>query len=116
MKRIFRWPNMIWQSGGIWNKIDVMNACKIIRAKNGDKMNTVTATLDDDSMERLSKLAETTRRSMSWLVAEAIRNYLRDDEAQIAAIKEGIKAADNGQFASPREIKEAFARWGVDAG
>ena len=78
-------------------------------------MNTVTATLDNDSMERLSKMAEATQRSLAWLVAEAVRNYLREEEWQIAAIEDGVRAADNGQFASPDEVKEAFARWGVDA-
>lgn len=78
-------------------------------------MNTVTATLDNDSMERLSKMAEATQRSLAWLVAEAVRNYLQEEEWQIAAIEDGVRAADNGQFASPDEVKEAFARWGVDA-
>lgn len=78
-------------------------------------MKTVTARIDDDSMERLSKMAEATQRSRSWLVAEAVRNYLREEEWQIAAIEEGVKAADEGQFASPEEVKYAFARWGVDA-
>lgn len=78
-------------------------------------MNTVTARLDDDSMQRLAKMAETTRRSRSWLIAEAVRNYLREEEWQIAAIEEGVRAADEGQFASSDEVKEAFARWGVDA-
>lgn len=77
-------------------------------------MDTVTARLDDDSMQRLAKMAETTRHSRSWLVAEAVRNYLREEEWQIAAIDEGVKAADEGQFASRDEVKDAFARWGVD--
>lgn len=79
-------------------------------------MNTVTARLDDESMMRLAKLAKMTRRSRSWLVAEAVRNYLREEEWQIAAIEEGVRAADSGAFASPEEVKATFAKWGVDAG
>lgn len=78
-------------------------------------MNTVTARLENDALERLSRLAEATRRSRSWLVAEAVYRYLQEEEWQIAAIEEGVKAADDGRFASPDEVKNTFAKWGVDA-
>ena len=31
------------------------------------------------------------------------------------AVEEGIRAADRGDFASPEQVKEVFAQWGVDA-
>lgn len=31
------------------------------------------------------------------------------------AVSVGVAAADRGAFASPEELRTAFARWGVDA-
>lgn len=54
--------------------------------------------LDDDIRLRLGKLAEATHRPMSYLAAEALRQYLDNNEWQIRAIQEGIKAADEGRL------------------
>ena len=35
---------------------------------------------------------------------------------QVAAIHEGVRQADAGNFASEEDVKAAFARWGVNAG
>lgn len=78
-------------------------------------MSTITARLDDDTQHRLGLLAQATKRSRSWLVAEAVRKYVKDEEWQITAIQEGINDADAGNFATEEEVKNVFARWGVDA-
>ena len=31
------------------------------------------------------------------------------------AVERGIQASDRGEFATPEDVKSAFARWGVDA-
>lgn len=78
-------------------------------------MSTVTARLDADTQAQLEKLATATARSRSWLVAEAVKHYVAEQAWQIEAIEEGVRQADEGLFASEGEVKEAFARWGVDA-
>jgi predicted transcriptional regulator len=78
-------------------------------------MSTITARLDSDTRARLEKLAAATSRSRSWLVAEAVKQYVAEQSWQVEAIKEGIRQADAGNFASDDEIKEAFGRWGVNA-
>ena len=70
-------------------------------------MSTVTARLDTATQAQLEKLAAATSRSRSWLVAE--------QSWQIEAIQEGVRQADEGNFASDHQVTEAFARWGVDA-
>jgi predicted transcriptional regulator len=79
-------------------------------------MSTITAWLDPDTREKLELLAQSTERSRSWLVADAVRRYVADESWQIAAIEEGVRQADAGDFATEDEVKAAFARWGVNAG
>jgi predicted transcriptional regulator len=78
-------------------------------------MSTITARLDSDTRTRLEKLAASTSRSRSWLVAEAVKQYVTEQSWQVEAIEEGIREADAGNFATDDEVKEAFGRWDVDA-
>ena len=78
-------------------------------------MPTITARLDADTQAQLERLAAATSRSRSWLVAEAVKQYVAEQSWQVEAIEEGIREADAGNFASDDEVKEAFARWGVNA-
>jgi prevent-host-death family protein len=40
--------------------------------------------------------------------------HLAEQARQIAAIREGIKEADEGKFASGQKVAETFAKYGVD--
>ncbi|MDR3074105.1 MAG: CopG family ribbon-helix-helix protein [Deltaproteobacteria bacterium] len=77
-------------------------------------MTTVTTRIDDKTQSRLDQLAKAMDRSRSWLVADAIRRYVEEEGWQIAAIEEGVRQADAGNFATEEEVKAAFAEWGVD--
>jgi len=78
-------------------------------------MATVTARIDETTQNSLDKLAKATDRSRSWLVAEAISRYVEQESWQIAAIEEGVRQAEAGNFATNEEVQAAFARWGVNA-
>jgi len=77
------------------------------------KTNTVSARLDPETAKKLNLLAKATARSRSFLVAEAIENYVEDQTWQIGAIEEGLKEADEGKFATDREVRKTFTKWGV---
>jgi RHH-type rel operon transcriptional repressor/antitoxin RelB len=77
---------------------------------------TVSARLDARTIKKLEQLSKATSRSKSFLAAEAIQAYVEEQAWQIEAIEEGIRQADAGNFASGKEVKKAFAKWGVDAG
>ena len=77
-------------------------------------MGTITARVDEDIHAKLEKLAQATQRSRSWLVADAVRRYVSEEAWQIDAIEEGVRQAEAGEFATPQEVKKAFARWGVN--
>jgi predicted transcriptional regulator len=60
--------------------------------------------------KRLEKMAKDISRSTSYLAKQAIRNYLDQNEWQIAEIKKGIEEADRGEFASDADVKAFFAK------
>ncbi len=76
-------------------------------------MTTITARIDAPTQAKLEQLAKSTERSRSWLVSEAVKRYIEQEAWQIAAIEEGVRAADAGEFASDKEVKDFFASWGV---
>jgi len=76
---------------------------------------TMTVRLDDEVKERLERLAESTRRSKSFLAAEAIREFVENNEWQIGEIRAALKEADAGEFASEAEVATLARKWKVDA-
>ena len=48
-------------------------------------------------------------------MADAVRRYVEEESWQVAAIEEGVRQADAGNFASADEVAAEFARWGVNA-
>jgi len=77
---------------------------------------TMTIRLGSDLKERLDKLATVTRRSKSFLAAEAVREYVELNEWQLGEIKSALKEADGADFASDREVDAVFAKWRSNAG
>ena len=76
---------------------------------------TMTIRLDETLKEKLNLLASATRRSKSYLAAEALKEFVALNERQIAEIDQAIKEADAGEFADNHAVKSTFAKWGVDA-
>ena len=74
---------------------------------------TMTIRLEPDLKSRLDQLAEATQRSKSFLAAEAIREFIEMNEWQIQEIREALKEADAGDFASDNEVKAVLAKWSV---
>lgn len=77
---------------------------------------TMTIRLEPELKQRLEQLAEATHRSKSFLAAEALRDFIELNEWQIQEIKDAVKEADNGDFASDKDVKTTFTKWGVNAG
>ena len=77
---------------------------------------TMTLRLEDDVKERLDKLADATQRSKSFLAAEAIREYVDNNEWQIREIKAALKEANAGDFASDAEVAALAKKWKLNAG
>ena len=70
----------------------------------------VTLRLDAATRKRLDKLAKTTDRSRAALAAEAVRQFVEINEWQIAAIRDGAREADRGQFIDHARLKTKWEK------
>jgi predicted transcriptional regulator len=76
---------------------------------------TVTIRVSREEAERLRRLAEATKRSVSYLGHEAIVRYLQTEEWQVAAVQEAIDAIQAGEPLVPHErVKAWLASLGTD--
>ena len=72
---------------------------------------TLTVRLDAELKARLEALAKSTRRTKSFLAAEAIAAFVDANAWQVAEIEQAVQEADAGDFASDDEVEEMFAKW-----
>ncbi len=76
----------------------------------------LTLRLDPKLTSQLDKLADATQRSRSFLITEAVREYLALNEWQIEETKRALAEADRGDFASDQEVQETIRKWSRRAG
>ena len=75
----------------------------------------LTLRLDPTLRKQLDRLAEATKRSRSFLAAEALREYVVLNECQIEEIKKGLREAELGDFASDMEVQQSLKKWARSA-
>ena len=75
----------------------------------------LTLRLDPKLRKQLDRLAEATKRSRSFLAAEALREYVTLNEWQIEEIKKGQREAELGDFASDKEVQQSLKKWARSA-
>lgn len=77
---------------------------------------TLTIRINDETKKRLDNLAKATARTKSYIVANAIEDFLRTNEWQIQAIKESVKAADrsDAKFVDHEKVAEWLDSWGTE--
>jgi RHH-type transcriptional regulator, rel operon repressor / antitoxin RelB len=67
--------------------------------------------LDPETISDIDALAAEIRQSREAVVREAIKAFREMRDWQRAHVEEGLRQADAGEFASPRDVKAAFGRW-----
>ncbi len=75
------------------------------------KKMSMTARLTPETARKMDLLAKTLNRSKSFIAAEAIEAYIHEQELKIEAILRGIKEADEGKFATPKQMKKTLVKW-----
>ena len=73
---------------------------------------TLSVRIEAATKKRLDLAARRSRRSKSFLAAEAITAYLDTDEWQFAEIQAGIGDLDNGKNISHERVSEWLRSWG----
>ncbi|TDJ66052.1 MAG: ribbon-helix-helix protein, CopG family [Proteobacteria bacterium] len=70
-----------------------------------------TVRTDHKKLKKLDKLADQMERSRNYVVNQAIDQLLAVHAWQVERTKEGIKAADEGRFATDAEMERIFNKY-----
>ena len=73
------------------------------------KTSVITARLDPETLAGLDKLAEYHERSRAWLVAKAIKQYVKAESEFFAFLQVGEDQIDRGEYLTQEEM-EAWVR------
>ena len=79
-------------------------------------MSVLSVRLAEEVTQQLEQLATATGRKKSFLVAQAIDDYLAREAWQVQEIHAALKEADAGDFAADAVVADTVGKWGVSAG
>ena len=72
---------------------------------------TLTIRVESADKQRLEALAASTGRSRSFLASEAIGEYLRVNEWQVAGIRQAMETLDRGESIDHAAMKDWILSW-----
>lgn len=73
---------------------------------------TLSIRIDALTKSRLDALATRSKRSKSFLAAEAIARYVEAEEWQLGEIEAGLRDAEAGRTAGHAEVAKWMQSWG----
>ena len=76
---------------------------------------TLSIRIDSATKERLDALSRSSKRSKSFLAAEAITAYVEAEEWQLGEIHAGIAELDEGRGVSHEKVSKWLESWGTSA-
>jgi predicted transcriptional regulator len=74
----------------------------------GDRARTLK--VDDETLARLEALARETGRSSEQLAEDALQRYVAYESSKADKIRNAVRRADAGEFASDEEMQAVFDR------
>ena len=83
-----------------------------MRAQPAATTETLSIRLNAQTKKRLDALAERSKRSKSFLAAEAIARYVESEEWQLGEIQDGISDLDQGRTVSHESVSKWLKSWG----
>jgi RHH-type rel operon transcriptional repressor/antitoxin RelB len=73
---------------------------------------TLSIRIDSDTKKRLDALSKRSKRSKSFLAAEAIAAYVESEEWQLGEIQEAVTSLDAGTAVSHDKVSAWLRTWG----
>lgn len=73
---------------------------------------TLSIRIDSETKKRLETLSKRSKRSKSFLAAEAIAAYVQAEEWQLGEIHAGIAELESGQEVSHEKVSKWLKSWG----
>lgn len=74
-----------------------------------DDGRVVTAKLPDDLVSQMDEVADRIDRSKSWIVRQAVSEWLAEERRRYELTLEALKSVDKGRTFSQEEIEKHFA-------
>lgn len=71
-----------------------------------DDGRVVTAKLPDDLVDRIDEVAERIDRTKSWIVREALSQWLAEEQRRYELTIEALQDVDEGRMTSHEDLKE----------
>ncbi|WP_031478912.1 CopG family ribbon-helix-helix protein [Maridesulfovibrio frigidus] len=66
-----------------------------------------------ETLSSLDIIAKDLGRSRNWVLNKAVQDFLEHQAWFKQQVQEGIKAADNGEFATEEEMTKLFSKFGA---
>ena len=73
-----------------------------------------SVTFEPPLLKRLDRIAGAMNRPRSWLIGQAVEEYLKREERIMAAIQEGVDAADDGRVVDHDRVRRWVGSWNTD--
>lgn len=73
---------------------------------------TLSIRLDSETKKRLDALSKRSKRSKSFLAAEAITAFVDSEEWQLGEIHQGIEDLDSGRSVGHEKVSAWLKSWG----
>jgi len=73
---------------------------------------TLSIRIDTEMKRRLDALSKRSKRSKSFLAAEAIAAYVESEEWQLGEIQAGIAELESGQGVGHEKVSKWLRSWG----
>ncbi len=88
--------------------------CSAATAKAPDmtKTSPVSLRLEAGLNERIAAIAVAMDRPKSWAIEQAVKDFVEVQEWQLAAVAEGIEAADEGRVVAHEAVAAWVGSWG----
>jgi RHH-type transcriptional regulator, rel operon repressor / antitoxin RelB len=74
---------------------------------------TLSIRIGSETKKRLDALSKRSKRSKSFLAAEAIAAYVDSEEWQLAELHTGITELESGQEVSHEKVSKWLKSWGI---
>ena len=71
---------------------------------------TISFRLDEEKVEALDGLAETVDRDRTYLLNQAVDNYLELQAYHVQLVNQGLDAAKRGEAVDPAEVRKRIAK------
>jgi predicted transcriptional regulator len=76
------------------------------------KTQQLSIQLETDLNDQVTAIADALDRPKSWVIEQAVKDFVAVQQWQLAAIDEGIKAADAGRLVPHDDVVAWVRSWG----